>query len=145
VDVQLRSGQLELRFVGRFTPADLELLKAIDGRRWDMQRRVWLLPHSAQVVDALRRAFGLRLAGPSAHPANKPAQRPGPVGHAASAPRPSTSRHDGVYDASMEAVLDAMHRTMRTREYSRRRSDRTLAGHAGSCSITPEPPTIPTG
>jgi hypothetical protein len=80
VDVQLRSGELELRFVGRFTPADLELIKAIDGRRWDMPRRVWLLPHSAQVVDALRRAFGLRLAGPNAHHANDPAVRPGPVG-----------------------------------------------------------------
>jgi integrase len=113
----------------RFTPADLELIKAIDGRRWDMQRRIWLLPHSAQVVDALRRAFGLRLAGPSAHPANKPAQRPGPVGHAASAPRPSTSRHDGVYDASMEAVLDAMHRTMRTREYSAK-TERSYIGWA---------------
>jgi hypothetical protein len=92
VDVQLRSGQLELRFVGRFTPTDLERLKAIRGRRWDSHRRVWLLPHSAHVVDALRRSFGLRLAAPAATPVSEPAHGSGPVERPASGPRPHDER-----------------------------------------------------
>jgi hypothetical protein len=130
VDVQIRSGQLELRFVGRFTPADLELLKAIHGRRWDTHRRVWLLPHSAQVTDALRRSFGLRLTAPFARRESEPAQRPGPVEHPASGPRPhDESEPERPRDTALEAVLDAMHRTMRTREYSAK-TERSYIGWA---------------
>jgi integron integrase len=110
IEVRLRSGQLELRFTRRFTSAELAAVKAIRGRSWDAQRRVWLLPHTPEVLDDLRRSFGL-----------KSAQAHAPLNRDDSNVKPQEI--EPAVEASadgFQAILDAMRRTIRMREYSRK-------------------------
>jgi integron integrase len=112
ITLQSRGDNLELRFTGKFSPADLEAVKAIRGRRWDGERRVWLLPHAQAVLDALRNSFRYEFStsAPGAHDATSPRAsvpaQPAPV----TAPEP--------YDSAASRILDELRRMIRTREYS---------------------------
>lgn len=62
--VHLRVGTdgIELQLTRDFSRADVEIVRAIPGRKWIPQRLVWLLPHTPQTLQSLERAFGSRLA-----------------------------------------------------------------------------------
>ena len=61
VRVRHRADRLELSFDRGFSPADLAAVRAIAGRRWQPERRVWTLPRSPRTLATLERAFGPRL------------------------------------------------------------------------------------
>jgi site-specific recombinase XerD len=52
---------LELRFGRGFTDADVRAVKAVPGRRWDRERRAWVLPADELTLGRLRDAFGARI------------------------------------------------------------------------------------
>ncbi len=58
--VRLRPGAEghELTFTGPFTADDLAAVKAIPGRRWDPERRVWMLPGDSDTLKQVEAAFG---------------------------------------------------------------------------------------
>jgi integron integrase len=104
------AGWLELRFDRGFQRADLEAVKAIPGRWWQHERRVWLLPHSDVTLDALHRGFGARLVLPASlqqGAAQPPAPRP-----EESAPAATTQ------PMTHAAALAALRQAIRVREYS---------------------------
>jgi integron integrase len=131
---------LELAFDRGFSRNDLAIVRAIRGSRWVPQRVSWLLPDTPETIETLRRAFGPRLVVAPARPATgaAPATDPGvegadPATDAATeratdpATDPATDRSiarnrtgpaPGPRDA--DALLDAVRRTVRTREYSPR-------------------------
>jgi integron integrase len=80
-------GLLELRFKGRFTAADLVSVRAVEGRRWEPERRSWLLPHVPGTLTALTRAFGSRL-----FLSQELAGRSGATGHQEPAQAPEAAR-----------------------------------------------------
>jgi hypothetical protein len=55
------SDGVHVRFGSGFTAADLEIVRAIPGRRWHREARTWQLPDSPSVLACLRRGFGERL------------------------------------------------------------------------------------
>ncbi|MGH7470691.1 MAG: phage integrase N-terminal SAM-like domain-containing protein, partial [Longimicrobiales bacterium] len=112
ITLQSRGDKLELRFIGRFSTADLAAVKALRGRRWDSERRVWLLPHDQAVLDGLRSSFRFEFPTPApamqdvtSLQASVPAQ-PAP----ATAPEP--------YDSAASQILEQLRRMIRTRQYS---------------------------
>jgi hypothetical protein len=112
ITLRSRGDKLELRFVGRFSPTDLEAVKAIRGRRWDSERRLWLLPHAQAVLDALRNSFRYDFSpsAPGEHDVTSP--RPS----VPSQPAPVAARES--YDSAANRTLDELRRMIRTREYS---------------------------
>ncbi|MBI4545471.1 MAG: phage integrase N-terminal SAM-like domain-containing protein, partial [Gemmatimonadetes bacterium] len=124
VHVRLRDGRLELRFQRRFSQADLEAVKAIPGRRWHPERRIWLLPHKPESLSALTRSFGSRLVLPETPPASAGVAA---GAHTLSAEAASMSRE--TYHRAVDGLLDAMRRANRTREYSRK-TERAYLGWA---------------
>jgi integron integrase len=52
---------VHVRFGSGFTAADLEIVRAISGRRWHREDRTWWLPNSPSVLASLRRGFAERL------------------------------------------------------------------------------------
>jgi integron integrase len=61
VRVRLEGPLYVLRFLERYTSEDLGAVKAVPGRRWDGERRVWLLPQTPTTLTALKLVFGSRL------------------------------------------------------------------------------------
>jgi hypothetical protein len=55
-----RDRQLEV-VLERFDRTDVNAIRSIPGRRWLQERRVWVLPHTRVVLDALKQSFGSRL------------------------------------------------------------------------------------
>ena len=111
VEVQTRENFLELRFRGRFLPADLEAVKAIRGRKWDHERRVWLLPDTPAVMTALRLSFRFEPSVPAAAE-----DMPAAVDSLPTQPRAATSA--ASYNAETIRLLEEVRRTIRAREYS---------------------------
>ncbi|MEX2048346.1 MAG: integron integrase [Gemmatimonadota bacterium] len=60
VTARIEGGLVHVRLRG-FTEADLEAIKAIPGRRWVRERKVWTVPNTQDALDALGEAFGSRL------------------------------------------------------------------------------------
>lgn len=54
-------GLLEVVFDPGFDGHDLDVVRALPGRRWDGQRRLWIVPQRPGTLDLLRGAFGERL------------------------------------------------------------------------------------
>lgn len=104
--IALRSHEkvLELRFKGRFSQADLAAVKAIRGRRYDGERRLWLLPHTPAVLAALRLSFRFELSAAAPIEEVRPPTASLPV---QSSPVPSEP-----YDAAAIRILDEMRRTI---------------------------------
>ncbi|MEX0891165.1 MAG: hypothetical protein WEB88_03270, partial [Gemmatimonadota bacterium] len=60
---------LELRWLTRLEPGDLVKVRALPRRKWDRERRIWIVPDTEGALGALKRAFGPRLRLPPATPA----------------------------------------------------------------------------
>jgi integron integrase len=106
VRLWLRHRTVELMFERGFSKDDVEVVKAIPGRRWLPDRLVWTLPNAPRTMDSLVRALGSRLEiteartddrHPAAHDPGEPP--PGPLDH-------------------VDSLLDTLRRTIRARGYS---------------------------
>jgi site-specific recombinase XerD len=64
VRLNVVADRVELTFRGLFTKEDVALVRAIPGRSWDPDRRVWLLPGGEATLAAVRDAFGVTLPEP---------------------------------------------------------------------------------
>jgi hypothetical protein len=58
VRVRISDDGLELQFLGAFSSEDLSEVKSIPGRRWDRDRRVWILPATAESLQMVQELFG---------------------------------------------------------------------------------------
>jgi site-specific recombinase XerD len=56
-----RPGLLEVAFRAAFTAADLAVVKGLPGRRWDGDRKVWVVPEHHDTMAKLVTAFGSRI------------------------------------------------------------------------------------
>lgn len=61
VRVRIRDRRLDVSFDRGFTETDVAAVKAIHGRRWVPERRVWVLPDRSEAREQLLRVFGPRL------------------------------------------------------------------------------------
>ncbi|MDP2957075.1 MAG: tyrosine-type recombinase/integrase [Longimicrobiales bacterium] len=73
--VEQPSGHVEVTFGRGFTASDVAAIKQLPDRRWDPERRVWVLPNEPGTMNALLRLFGTRIAQQSEEP-TPPAQAP---------------------------------------------------------------------
>jgi integron integrase len=133
VVARARDGHLEVRL--DFDEADNQAIKEIPGRRWVSERKVWTLPHTPEVLDALTKAFGSRLmlgpqvsvgahaevgaksdAGAAAEGAGAPPTSRTPP---RSPPAPRLSTPSAAPGQTAEkSILEALSVAIRTREYS---------------------------
>jgi len=58
VHVVVHPDRLEIRLSPGFSPADLESIRSLPGRRWQADRRCWVVPDDAHALERVRRAFG---------------------------------------------------------------------------------------
>jgi len=58
VHVVVHSDRLEIRLPQGFSRADLECIRSLPGRRWQPDRRCWVVPDPAQALERVQRAFG---------------------------------------------------------------------------------------
>jgi integron integrase len=146
----LAGDDVHVRFGPGFTADDLEIVKAIRGRRWQREARTWQLPRSPSVLASLRRGFGERLvvnekataAGISpglADTVTAAGSGPAPAGNlTADAPADTSMAGDAGSDVAISADPDAaavagraanleglallaeLRRVVRLREYSRK-------------------------
>ena len=72
-----RPGLLEVAFRAGFTGADLAVIKGLPGRRWDGERKVWVVPEHADTLAELLSAFGARVT----HIPRFPPRDPPPTAH----------------------------------------------------------------
>ncbi len=79
--VLVRRGKqhLEVRLGSGWSDTDLEVLRALPGRRWDASRGVWLVPDTPSVLQELHEAFGSDRIDVEALPGT---ESPDPVGEA---------------------------------------------------------------
>jgi site-specific recombinase XerD len=61
IRVTRNHGSLELSFP--YSPADVDAIRSVPGRRWDHDRRVWIVSDRPQTLARLRGLFGGRLVG----------------------------------------------------------------------------------
>jgi site-specific recombinase XerD len=61
IRIARRLESLELTFP--YSPADVDAVRSIPGRRWDPGRRVWIVPDRPATLARLRSLFGTRLLG----------------------------------------------------------------------------------
>jgi integron integrase len=129
---------VHVRFGSGFTAADLEIVKAIRGRRWQREARTWWLPRSPSVLASLRRGFAERLVidgEPCTAVGSSPAR---PCTLTADAPAGTWMAGDAAADVAMSAARGAaagagpsanedgpalvaeLRRVVRLREYSRK-------------------------
>lgn len=76
--VEQPSGHVEVTFGRGFTASDVAAIKQLPDRRWDPERRVWVLPNEAATLDALLRLFGARIARRSPGPGGAAVEGSGP-------------------------------------------------------------------
>jgi integron integrase len=110
---------LDLTFEGRFTPADLEAVKSVAGRRWLPDRRAWRIPDTPETRDALERAFGARLRMGTGSAPEEPSVD-GRRNEPSAGRRTDDPPPDRRSPARPDEVIAAMRVTLRTREYSPR-------------------------
>lgn len=58
VTVRAWADRLEVALGSGWTSHDLELIKALPGRYWSMEERVWVVPHPREALERITRAFG---------------------------------------------------------------------------------------
>lgn len=116
VRLHARGRHLEVSFDPGFSADDLDRVRAIPGRRWAPDRRVWTLPNTPESKNLLRTAFGQRLVvQPAAvHTDPRRSSRDRPEPGQPQPVRPGTLPHD------VDALLEAVRRAVRVREYSRK-------------------------
>jgi hypothetical protein len=120
------SRLLEVEFEGRFSADDIAAVKAIDGRRWLPERRVWILPDTAGARTALARAFRRRLVTDLPLDPEPAAAPPGRVDARAHAPSPGE-------------VIERLRTTLKAREYSSRTSPPATASPPAAATKPPPP------
>ena len=59
VRIVAREDRLEVRLRDGFARAELDVVKALYGRRWDERRRLWSVPHAAAALSELIAAWGV--------------------------------------------------------------------------------------
>lgn len=106
----------------RYSEEDIDAIRAIAGRRWDPERRLWLIPDTPEARSALRQSFGPRLAlteASKAPPARAPSaspHKPGSnVGRGSAPPTPAHIRASPLTPAE---AIEALSLAVRTRDYS---------------------------
>jgi integrase/recombinase XerD len=126
VDVRpAEPGIVEVRFGPGFTPADLDVVRQIPGRRWIREHRCWVVPDTRLSWERLREGFGARLrteaeAGPN--PGANPQGRSLPTATPHKAP-------PAALPSGALAHLEAMRQTMVLRGMGFR-TQKAYLGHA---------------
>ena len=70
--VRHRVDHLEVALGPGFTRADLEGVKAVPGRRWVPDRRVWILPNPGRALDLLKERFPSQRLRVTSHESQEP-------------------------------------------------------------------------
>jgi len=78
IRVTRRDGTLELSFA--YSAPDLDAVRSVPGRRWDPDRRVWIVLDDPATLELLRHLFGDRLVGPDRASAESSTDAPKPAG-----------------------------------------------------------------
>ena len=76
VIVTLLPDTVEVSLARGFTSEDVNVIRAIPGRKWRPQRRVWVLPRSPEAVRALEARFGSRIVAGAARAADPKRTQP---------------------------------------------------------------------
>lgn len=119
VRVRRRDCQLELWFDGRFTRADVDVVKSIPRRVWHARECRWSFPHTPESLSELTRSFGSRLVLPETLRGGDIAPCGGPAPRESTEPS-RTSWPRKIENRTGDSVIDSLRRTIRIREYSRK-------------------------
>ncbi len=111
VHVRRVEGHLAIALGAGFTDEDLRIVKALPGRRWDPDARVWMVPDPERALARLRAAFGAGRVGGDAAGAEadgtrgRPGRRAGRPDGAPAARNPSARTPDGALERVRHGLL----------------------------------------
>ena len=131
VRVHPREDRIEVRLRAGFTRAELDVIRALPGRRWDGHRRVWSVPHPPRALAALVAAWGekgIRVEGLNEDRAPRSRASVPSAGPAMSAPRSDPGEVETEVDPAAEAVLERTRAALTLRRY-RPKTRKVYLGH----------------
>lgn len=110
VHVRRRAECIELTLGPGFAEEDLQVVRGLPGRRWNPERRAWIVPHASEALRVLEAHFGTaRL-------------------HVVTDPRPTRTAGGATPQDPLPAVLEAVREGLLLRGY-RARTRKVYLGH----------------